>query len=81
MYAQKILPEDEKVDLSRDDRQICCQIRALSREPGAYVIADGKSSRFSKYATNRAKPQASASLPKRKETVCHGRTRRTVSAR
>lgn len=42
MYAQKILPEDEKVDLSRDDRQICCQIRALSREPGAYVIADGK---------------------------------------
>lgn len=39
-YAQKISKEDEKIDLSRSDSEIFAQIRALSLEPGGYVIVN-----------------------------------------
>lgn len=41
-YAAKILPCDEKINLDNCDCKIFCQIRSLSREPGGYVMADGK---------------------------------------
>ncbi|MCI9040657.1 methionyl-tRNA formyltransferase [Dubosiella newyorkensis] len=41
-YAPIILAEEEKIDLAQSDEQIVNQIRALSDEPGAYVLVDGK---------------------------------------
>lgn len=36
-YAEKIRPEEEKIDWSMPAKKIWCQIRALSPEPGAYT--------------------------------------------
>lgn len=41
-YADKISREDEQICLDQDDQAIFNQIRALSREPGGYVLAAGK---------------------------------------
>lgn len=41
-YAAKISKEEEQIDLSRSDCEIFNQIRALSRTPGGYVMANNQ---------------------------------------
>ncbi|MCF0258659.1 MAG: methionyl-tRNA formyltransferase [Erysipelotrichaceae bacterium] len=41
-YAAMISKEDEKIDFSKSDAQICSQIRALALQPGAWLMAGGK---------------------------------------
>lgn len=41
-YAAKIGRDEEKIDLTRSDQEILNQIRALAKEPGGYVLAQGK---------------------------------------
>lgn len=41
-YAAKISPEEERIDFSKSDEEIYNQIRALSPEPGAWFVANGK---------------------------------------
>lgn len=41
-YAAKISKDDERIDLDRTDEEIFRQIRALSEEPGGYVLTYGK---------------------------------------
>ena len=41
-YAPVIKKEEEKIDLSQSDEKICDQIRALSYQPGGYVMIKGK---------------------------------------
>ena len=40
--ANKIKPEDEKLDLSKPTKDVINYIRGLSDEPGAYIYVDGK---------------------------------------
>jgi len=40
-YAEKIKPEEEKIDWKNHSKKIWCQIRALSPEPGAYTFFRG----------------------------------------
>ncbi|MCF0246518.1 MAG: methionyl-tRNA formyltransferase [Ileibacterium sp.] len=41
-YAAMISKEDEQIDFSKSDEQICNQIRALAMQPGAWLKAKGK---------------------------------------
>lgn len=41
-FADKILPEDEKLDLTKPSCEFINYIRGLSDEPGAYLYIDGK---------------------------------------
>lgn len=41
-YAPKIEKEDEKIDFSKSDKEIICQINALSSVPGGYLIYNKK---------------------------------------
>ncbi len=41
-YAPIIKKEEERLDLSKSDQEILCQIRALSAQPGAYVFVGKK---------------------------------------
>ncbi|SUO03728.1 methionyl-tRNA formyltransferase [Faecalicoccus pleomorphus] len=41
-FAAKIEKEDEKIDLSKDDEAILCQINALSHAPGGYIEVNHK---------------------------------------
>jgi len=41
-YAERLLSTDEKIDWNHTADKIHCQIRALSPEPGAYTLWNGK---------------------------------------
>lgn len=41
-FAPKIEKEDEKIDFSKNDKEIICQINALSSVPGGYLIYNKK---------------------------------------
>lgn len=48
-YAPIIRREEEKIDLSKTDKEIIDQIRALANEPGAYVEVNGKKLKITQF--------------------------------
>lgn len=41
-YARKMRPEDEAVDFKNDAQNVCCHIRSMDPEPGAYCLLGEK---------------------------------------
>ena len=40
-YAYNLTKEDELIDFHKDARLVCCQVRGLNSNPGAYFTIDG----------------------------------------
>lgn len=53
-YAPIIRREEEKIDLSKTDKEIINQIRALADEPGAYVEVKGKKLKITQFKYTKA---------------------------
>ena len=67
-FADKISPEDEKLDLSKPVKEFLNWIRGLSEEPGGYVYLNNlqfKIFKAHKYSENRSLPVGTLSISKR----------------